>query len=55
MTSGIVQWIAFMITDLGFTHIYLRAIEGDVALSKEERYRFDGSARHVGREDQLCS
>ena len=36
LTSGIVQWIGFMITDPGFTHIYLRAIEGDTALNKEE-------------------
>ena len=41
LPSGIVQWIGFMITDPGFTHIYLRAIEGDAALSKEERHRFN--------------
>ena len=41
LTSGIVQWIGFMITDPGFTHIYLRAIEGDTALNKEERHRFN--------------
>lgn len=41
LTSGIVQWIGFMITDPGFTHIYLRAIEGDSSLNKEERHRFN--------------
>ena len=41
LTSGIAQWIGFMITDPGFTHVYLREIEGDVALSKEERHRFN--------------
>ena len=41
LTSGIVQWIGFMITDPGFTHIYLRAIEGDSTLNKEERHRFN--------------
>ncbi|HCE75409.1 MAG TPA: hypothetical protein DEP04_02175 [Dehalococcoidia bacterium] len=41
LTSGIVQWIGFMITDPVFTHIYLRAIEGDSSLNKEERHRFN--------------
>ena len=41
LTSGIVQWIGFMMTDPVFTHIYLRAIEGDSSLNKEERHRFN--------------
>ena len=41
LTSGIVQWIGFMITDPVFPHIYLRAIEGDSSLNKEERHRFN--------------
>ena len=39
LTSGIVQWIGFMITDPVFTHIYLRAIEGDSSLNKEQIYK----------------
>ena len=30
-----------MITDPGFTNIYLRGIEADSTLSKEERHRFN--------------
>ena len=41
LTSGIVQWSGCMITDPVFTHIYLRAIEGDSSLNKEERHRFN--------------
>ncbi|HIC48566.1 MAG TPA: hypothetical protein EYP00_01640 [Dehalococcoidia bacterium] len=41
LTSGIVQWIGLMITDPGFTSIYLRAIEGNSTLTKEERHRFN--------------
>ena len=41
LTSGIVQWIGLMITDPGFTNIYLRGIEGDHSLDKEEQHRFN--------------
>ncbi|MBS21172.1 MAG: hypothetical protein CL739_03665 [Chloroflexi bacterium] len=41
LTSGIVQWIGLMITDPGFTNIYLRGIEGDGSLDKEEQHRFN--------------
>ena len=41
LTSGIVQWIGLMITDPGFTNIYLRGIEGDNSLDKEEQHRFN--------------
>ena len=41
LTSGIVQWIGLMITDPGFTNIYLRGIEADSSLDKEEQHRFN--------------
>ena len=41
LTSGIVQWIGLMITDPGFTNIYLRGIEADTSLDKEEQHRFN--------------
>ena len=41
LTSGIVQWIGLMITDPGFTNIYLRGIESDTSLDKEEQHRFN--------------
>ena len=41
LTGGIVQWIGVMITDPGFTSIYLRGIEGDATLNKEEQHRFN--------------
>lgn len=41
LTSGIVQWIGLMITDPGFTNIYLRGIESDSTLNKEEQHRFN--------------
>ena len=41
LTSGIVQWIGLMITDHGFTNIYLRGIESDTTSDKEEQHRFN--------------
>ena len=41
LTNGISNWISLMISDAGFTNIYLRAIEGKAPLTKDERHRFN--------------